>query len=338
MYKEHLSDYIISDEEDVYKASWKLRKNDTILLVCDKDQKFEGIISHNILNRAGALDLLTVKDICRTNCKYIVDGTDNYASALRIFTANPKVDAIPVLNEQRDILDILTRERVYWGERYRLEQLPRMHYAYCIHSAAQEAEALGYPSFSVIEFGVASGAGLLNCELHSKEISRAFGLDIEVYGFDSSQGLPLTNMGYKDMIHLWPGGSFTMNRQVLEKRLQFAKLIIGDIKDTLGSFLEKYSPAPIGCILVDVDYYSSTLPILSFLEQLDNYFLPRIHMYFDDVLLPEYEFQGEDLAIKEFNNSHTHLKISPERMYYQDYRARTKICHRFAHEKYNERV
>lgn len=255
-------------------------------------------------------------------------------AAKYIFMDYPRINQIPVLNEDRDIHDILTRDRVFWEEKYRLAQLPRMHYAYCIYSAALEAKALGYSSFSVIEFGVAGGNGLVNCEFHSKEIARILSMDIEVYGFDSSQGLPQSCVGYKDMIHIWPAGSFHMDREKLQRRLEFAKLVIGDLEDTLDDFLEKYSPAPIGCMLVDVDYYSSTLPILNFLEQRDKYFLPRVHMYFDDIW-PEYEFQGENLAIKEFNNRNDMIKISPERMYHTDHRARTKICHRFTHEKYN---
>lgn len=345
MYKEYLSDYIISDEEDIYKAGWKMFGNSGILLVCSKDQKFKGIITRDCMLKTYVNNLLTVKDIC-TGCEYILGENNSYANAAYIFANNPKVNYIPVLNEQMDILDILTRDRVFWRERYESAQLPRMYYAACIYSAAAEAKALGYSSFSVIEFGVAGGNGLAKCEFHAKEISRLLGLKIEVYGFDSSQGLPQANMGYKDLLHLFPSGSFPMNRDALQKRLQFAKLVIGDIKDTLDSFIEKYSPAPIGCMLVDVDYYSSTLPILNLLEQPDNCFLPRIHMYFDDVH-PEYEFQGEALAIKEFNEGHTQIKISPENMYPDytylnckaiGYSARIKICHRFAHEKYNCRL
>ena len=336
MYQEYLNDYIILDEEDVYKAHWKLHKNGGILLVCNRELKFEGVITFSDMAKTYNNDQLTVKEICNTDCKYIVRGDkkDSYVAAKYIFMDHPRINQIPVLNEHRDILDMLTRGRVFWEKKYRLAQLPRMHYAYCIYNAALEAKALGYSSLSVIEFGVAGGNGLVNCEFHSKEISRILDLDIEVYGFDSSQGLPQSNMGYKDMIHLWPGGSFHMDRQKLQKRLEFAKLVIGDFKETLEGFLEGYSPAPIGCILVDPDYYSSTLPILGFLEQSDNYFLPRVQMYFDDIF-PEYEFQGENLAIKEFNDRNTMIKISPERMYYSDYRAKTKICHRFSHEKYN---
>lgn len=51
-----------------------------------------------------------------------------------------------------------------------------------------------------------------------------------------------------------------------------------------------------------------------------------------------YEFQGESLAIKEFNERNSQLKISPETLYYQDYRARIKICHRFSHTLYNRKA
>lgn len=128
-----------------------------------------------------------------------------------------------------------------------------------------------------------------------------------------------------------------MDISALEDRLERATLVVGDIKETTADFFAKFSAAPVGCMLVDVDYYSSTVPILNFLDHSDEHFLPRINMYFDDVH-PEYEFSGENLAIKEFNVNHGHIKISPEGLSYSDYRMRTKVCHRFMHEKYNERT
>lgn len=63
--------------------------------------------------------------------------------------------------------------------------------------------------------------------------------------------------------------------------------------------------------------------------------MSRIYMYFDDIA-PEYEFQGENLAIREFNALSEDIKISPEHIVYLDYQMRTKICSRFKHPKYND--
>lgn len=126
-----------------------------------------------------------------------------------------------------------------------------------------------------------------------------------------------------------------MDLPALKERLEKATLVIGDIKETAADFFKRFSAAPVGCMLIDVDYYSSTVPILDFLDHADENFLPRIQMYFDDIH-PEYEFSGENLAVKEFNGSHDTVKISPEGLSYPDHRMRTKVCHRFAHEKYNK--
>lgn len=74
MYPETLNDNIILNEENIYKAHWKLHKNGGILLVCNKNQKFEGVITLSDIARTYNNDQLTVKDICNTNCKYIVEG------------------------------------------------------------------------------------------------------------------------------------------------------------------------------------------------------------------------------------------------------------------------
>ena len=171
-------------------------------------------------------------------------------------------------------------------------------------------------------------------EFHAEAISEMLGINIDVYGFDSGKGLPQKNAGYKDMTHFWPAKSFGMDETLLKSNLKKAKLIIGDIASEIETFLD-VGVAPIGCMLIDVDYYSSTLPILNFLNNDDIFFMPRIYMYFDDVF-PEYEFQGESLAIKEFNQRSRDMKISPENIVYLDYRMKTKICSRFKHPKYND--
>lgn len=300
-------------------------------------KKFEGVISFSDIAKTYENPQLQLSDICNKNCKYLMDGTNIYEQAKVIFSEYLSMQYIPVLDKEKNVVDLLSRDRVFWKQRYDAALLPRMHYAYCMWSAALEAKALGYDSFSVIEFGVCQGNGLVNCELHAKEIGRILNMNIEIYGFDSAEGLPYENMGYKDLAHIFPGGAYQMDREKLEKRLRSAKLVIGDIAKTVETFFDKYNPAPVGCMLIDVDYYSSTVSALKLLEQEKGEFLPRIQMYFDDIW-PEFEFQGEYLAIKEFNSKHDDIKISPECMYYQDHRAGTKICHMFKHKYYNELV
>lgn len=211
-------------------------------------------------------------------------------------------------------------------------KLPRMHYAKLIYQAAWEASRLGIEEISVIEFGVARGGGLLSCEFHAREISRIFNIRIDVYGFDNGDkiGLPQTEGNWKNQTYLWSPGFYKMDEVVLRKRLRYAKLVLGEVNETAKNFISIYNPAPIGVMLIDLDYYTSTIPVLQMLEGDSNYFLPRVQMYFDDIH-PEWECVGETLAIKEFNARHCgKIAISPE-----SGGRKLKSCHVFGHSKYS---
>jgi len=133
----------------------------------------------------------------------------------------------------------------------------RPHYAYCLLSAARLAKRLGHRRLSAIEFGVAGGRGLLALERHAVAVEKITGLQIEVYGFDSGAGLPEPR-DYKDLPYHFKASFYRMDRPALEARLQRARLVIGDVRETCRSFFSQYAPAPIGCIFNDLDYYSST--------------------------------------------------------------------------------
>ena len=196
----------------------------------------------------------------------------------------------------------------------KLKIISRPHYAYCIFNACKLASKLGLKSISVIEFGVATGNGLVCIEEIAVELERLFDMKIEIYGFDSSQGLPKPN-DYRDLPYHWKEGFFKMDYEKLKNKLQKTKLVIGDLKDTSKTFFEKYSPAPIGAIFHDLDFYSSTKIALNLFKENNKFFLPRIFNYFDDIVGTEIElyndYTGERLAIKEFNDENKDIKISP---------------------------
>ncbi|MBP3805040.1 MAG: CBS domain-containing protein [Oribacterium sp.] len=330
------ADYLIDVGESIFKATWMLYRNGRILIAV-KDGYFYGVITFKEINRTFVDSSLLLSDICNRSCKYIYED-GKYEKAGYIFANHPEIRDIPVLDKENKFVELLSRERVLWERYYRENRLPRMHYAYCMYNAAFEARELGYKEISVIEFGVAGGNGLLNCEFHSNEIERILGIKIKIFGFDSSEGLPIGNAGYKDMIHIWPDSSYKMDRERLEKRVCKSELVIGNFESTVPDFFEKNCPPPVGCMLIDVDRYSSTIPILNMLESDNKWFLPRVYMYFDDIS-PEYEFQGEALAIKEFNNKNDTMKISPEGTYGSvDYKEKIKTHHRFTHPKYNDQT
>ena len=235
---------------------------------------------------------------------------------------------------------------VSYKRRLLYEALPRPHYGHCIYNAAKLAESLGYKTISIIEFGVAEGDGLLKIEYHIKEIKKTANLDFEIYGFDLGSGLP-NPQGYQDLPYYWGEGFYSMDFEKLETRLRFSKLIIGDIEQTVTDFFDKYSPAPIGCVLFDVDYFSSTISAFRIFDTIPINYLPRVFCYFDDVVGNEVglysEYTGELLAINEFNAKNPFKKIAKIRYkphvgpfnYWYD---KIYIFHDFKHPAYNQFV
>ena len=87
--------------------------------------------------------------------------------------------------------------------------MDRPHYGYCIFQAARLASLLGYSRISALEFGCGGGNGLLNAEMHIKEVTKLFSVDIDLYGFDAGSGLPAPT-DYRDMPHYFRQGLYEM--------------------------------------------------------------------------------------------------------------------------------
>lgn len=333
MYMEYLEDFIINENETVYKAGWQFLRNQKPLMVVDDNNKYLGIVGRNELKKSYFSDeIKTVSEICnkgsiKIQCK---PDEDYYVAARNIF-AEKNIYYIPVIDDANNILDMFSRERAFFAEAYRERKLKRMVYADCIYNAAKSAKELGYSEFSVIEFGVAGGNGLVEAEYYAREFSRLFGIKIEVYGFDNASGLPEIKDFKKEPGNIFYEGLYNdMHIEKTRKRLRMAKLVIGDVGHSLETFVEDYHPAPIGAMFVDVDQYASTCPILSFLEKPEEIFLPRIEMYFDDINAKS-DSIGEHLAILEFNKRNTDIKILPEGSH-----TKVKTCFRYLHPLYNK--
>jgi hypothetical protein len=185
-------------------------------------------------------------------------------------------------------------------------------FAYGLHSAAFLANRLGLRELTAIEFGVAHGMGLAALENHANLIGNRFGVRFSVVGFDSGSGMP-SPVDYRDLPHVWSGGYYKMDEAAVRAKLKDAELIIGPVGETVPSFLER-SPAPVGFISFDLDYYSSTKHAFQIFEGGNQTRLPRIWCYFDDTIWPERacfnEFTGEYLAINEFNAEHEFKKLA----------------------------
>ncbi len=226
-----------------------------------------------------------------------------------------------------------------------LGAVDRPHYAYAVWHAARLARRLGLPRISVIEFGVAGGNGLLSLEQHAAASSAASGVAIDVYGFDSGQGLPAP-LDFRDLPYHWKPGFFTMDQPELRGRLASSVLVMGDVRDTLPNFADTHRPAPIGAVFQDLDLYSSTKAALEVFDLPAENRMPRIFTYFDDIIGNEFalynDYTGERLALREFNESHATQKISPAYCLLnrvgQRWHHKMFVTHDFEHPRYNDFV
>ena len=223
----------------------------------------------------------------------------------------------------------------------------RPHYAYGVYAAADLAARLGLPAISAIEFGVAGGQGLLALEKIAAEVTRALGVKVAVYGFDTGEGMP-PPVDYRDLPHVWGHGFYRMDQAALKTALRDSTLILGDVATTVPAFLETRDLPPLGFVAFDLDYYSSTKTALQLFEGGPESRLPRSYCYFDDIVWPETachnEYTGELCAIREFNCDHTHLKICPIHMfrYMRPHQAawneQMYVLHDFRHPLYSVNV
>jgi hypothetical protein len=188
----------------------------------------------------------------------------------------------------------------------------RQQHAFGLLKAADIARASGADVVTVLEFGVSSGAGLLNlCDI-ARRVTRATGVRFQMVGFDTGHGMP-PPADYRDHPEYYSSGDFPMNRSALTAKLPSnCQVIYGDIAQTVPEFRARLTrTAPIGFVSLDVDYYSSTRAALQLFDEPDaEKYLPLIVIYLDDVAFDGHnEWCGELLAVAEFNADHPRRKI-----------------------------
>jgi len=225
------------------------------------------------------------------------------------------------------------------------QAIERPHYAYCMLNAAALARRLGHSRISAIEFGVAGGNGLrFMCDF-APLVECATGVAVDCYGFDTGKGMP-PPVGVKDLPFWFKDAQYAMDHDALRRRLPNAKLLLGEIKDTISKFAETHDPAPIGAIFNDVDYWSSTRDSFMLFEAAaarPQNFLPRIFMYFDDIIGGTYSmygpYNGQLAAIAEFNSEHEAMKIHLNQNLlpktHLAYRWQIYYAHLMSHPQYN---
>jgi hypothetical protein len=226
-----------------------------------------------------------------------------------------------------------------------LDLYGRPHYAYGIWCAASQAKALGLPAITCIEFGVGTGQGLLAMEAIAEEIEAHTAIRIDVFGFDSGQGLPRPR-DYRDLPYVYQSGFYSMDQEQLRARLTRARLVIGPVADTVPQFFQG-DAATLGFVACDLDYYSSTIESFAIFDSDTEHYLPRVVCYFDDVANAEAlqcEFTGEELAIRDFNDAHDSVKIGAirglqwSRAIPASWNDQMYACHFFGHPDYGRHV
>lgn len=220
----------------------------------------------------------------------------------------------------------------------------RPHYTWSVLHAASIAARTGRERISVAEVGVAGGNGLLALERAADAAESELGVQIEVFGFDTGEGLPPPR-DHRDAPFIMDRGDFPMDVEGLRRRLSRAELVLGDVSETIPRFLGG-DHAELGFISFDVDYYSSTRDALALLAGDPNRLLPRVLCYFDDTHgYPWGDFNGARLAIDEYNAAGSERKLAqlhglrfllPESQHGQRWPEAMYVAHAFDHPAYAE--
>jgi hypothetical protein len=273
------------------------------------------------------------------------DPIDDFAEALdflkeegippeRIITCAEPGRAHRALSRIVTYPDDYNREIGYLAVRRNL--FHRGHYAYCMILAAETALRMSRRRVTAVEFGVWRGSGLKNmCEI-ADFLQQTLGVEFLLYGFDTGAGLPAV-ADWRDHPELWATGELAMpNFEELAAQLpENCKLIIGDVKDTLGHFLREQaeSDAPIGFVSLDVDQYHSSVSCLRIFDAEPTQLAPVVPVWVDDSYLSVLQttWAGEGLAIREFNDSHPLRKIEQKIVRTDDYPRLWHHCIYFAH-------
>jgi hypothetical protein len=146
----------------------------------------------------------------------------------------------------------------------------------------------------------------------AKKVTKATGVDFKIYGFDSGEGMPPA-LDYRDHPDMYQQGDYVMNKEALEAVLPSnVKLIIGDVTQTARDFAETLPVTePIGYVVLDVDYYHSSVSALNALKGSNpEAYLPITRVYMDDIFSEEHNpWCGELAAVEDFNKEQPMRKI-----------------------------
>ena len=188
------------------------------------------------------------------------------------------------------------------------QSLVRLFAAY-LDKAAKMSKRAPNPPGTYYEFGTGWGGTLAAFMLAAERIAterKRDPQDFRVYAFDSFEGLPQTDHP-ADRHSGWAKGAFANSIEVIQGKMDthpFAKQVPTTYtkgyfeKSLTDGLIDEIKMFPPTVITIDVDFYTSTLTVLSWL---DRFIASGTLIYFDDMWAyhghPDY---GQIRAIREF--------------------------------------
>ena len=176
------------------------------------------------------------------------------------------------------------------------------------------------PFGTYYEFGTGWGGTLAAFMLAAEQVASLHDLkadDFRVFAFDTFEGLPASTHP-ADRHVAWQQGAMASTIDVIRKKMDthpFAKVvpiqfIKGNFKESLTDVLiERLKAFPPALVTIDVDYYTSTLESLLWI---DRFIGSGALIYFDDMWAfhghPEY---GQIRAIRDFRANSTNGELIP---------------------------
>jgi hypothetical protein len=184
----------------------------------------------------------------------------------------------------------------------------RPQYVWGMLQGAALAKVLGDERVSMIEFGVASGAGLIAMERIADRCEKMARIGIELFGFDTGTGFGNVS-DYRDMPYKFREGYYPCDREELQKRLCRASMKYGLVSETVAAFIASDIPR-VAFVGFDLSLYTSTRDALRLFGGDHRTLLPRTPCSFRSAIGKDRcEYTGELLAISEFNSLYEMRKL-----------------------------
>ena len=112
------------------------------------------------------------------------------------------------------------------------------HYESILYESCLEAKKLGINKVSVLELGVAGGNGIIALEKYKRKIEKVLDITIDIYGFDTGEGLPKTEEVNEDLPFFWRTDLYKM----VEPLIKLPKDVIDGLTIATLEFEQKVLP------------------------------------------------------------------------------------------------